>query len=256
MTVADKALAGPPSVDWAEDALLLDIDGTLLDIADTPDEVTVPPRLREDLSRLKGNFAGALALVSGRSLKTIDKLFAPLKLAAAGCHGAEIRPAAEAPEIARAAPIDRTLKQSLFALEAQFPGIIMEDKSYSVALHYRAVPQKGEVLLQAARAICAQEKTHGFDILHGKYVIEIKPANIGKGRAVKELLAQTPFAGRRPVFLGDDVTDEAVFAILGAFDGVGISVGRTMAGVRFVFRTPGEVRSWLHQLASAKVDGR
>ena len=242
---------GPFAIpDLHEVALLLDIDGTIVDIAPTPTAVRVTPALKAALTRLTGLTGGALALVSGRSLDGIDRLFAPLRLAAIGGHGAEFRPGhgetAQAREPRGLAP---ELRRRLRALAGN--GIVAEDKGFSVALHYRLAPERAPLIFDAVKAICAEPWDAPLEALPGKAVIEIKHAGFSKATGVRELMRHAPFAGRRPVFIGDDVTDETVFAILPDLGGIGFSVGRQVAGLAGCFETPGEVRAWLERLAPA-----
>ena len=134
--------------DLSRVALLLDVDGTLLDIAPTPQEVVVPRELPETLSRVRDRLDGALALVSGRMISEIDHFFAPLRLAAIGGHGAEMRPTAAGPIIAgRTTSLDAEFKQQLKDIACNHPGVLVEDKGYSLALHYRKVPKQGVALI-------------------------------------------------------------------------------------------------------------
>ena len=246
MTDIVPGLPAPP----AELAFLLDIDGTILDIAATPGQVRVPNNLRENLTRLDRLSGEALALVSGRSLQDIDRIFAPLRLAAIGGHGAELRPAKqEAPVAGRAAPLPSELRQRLAGVAALGTGIIVEDKGYSLALHYRLAPDLKDAVENAVAEICTLAPAGTLDVLPGKAVIEIKRVGFEKGIAVRELMRYPPFAGRRPIFVGDDVTDATVFAVLPEFDGVGFSVGRTFPGVTGCFAAPRDVRKWLAQIS-------
>jgi trehalose 6-phosphate phosphatase len=239
-------LPAPP----AELAFLLDIDGTILDIAATPAQVRVPNSLRETLARLDRLSGGALALVSGRSLLDIDRIFAPLRLAAIGGHGAELRPAKQAAPVAgRAAPLPSELRQRLAGVAALGTGIIVEDKGYSLALHYRLAPNLKDAVENAVAAICAKAPAGMLDVLPGKAVIEIKRIGFEKGAAVRELMRHPPFAGRRALFVGDDVTDASVFAVLPEFGGVGFSVGRLFPEVAGCFPAPRDVRKWLAQIS-------
>lgn len=237
-----------------ECAILLDIDGTILDIAPAPQEVRVPPTLRHTLSRLQKLTGGALALVSGRSLNDIDLMFAPLQLAAIGGHGAELRPAAGGERQVRAGSLSPALKRKLAALTELAPGILVEDKGYSIALHYRLAPGQGANLHAAAAAICAQMAPGSVAILPGKLVVEIKPLGISKALAVRQLMNYPPFAERHPIFIGDDTTDEAVFDVIPDFGGLGFSVGRVVPGVNGHFATPADVRSWLARIAAGRGD--
>jgi trehalose 6-phosphate phosphatase len=238
------------SIDPTEFAILLDIDGTLLDIAATPHDVRVPPALRKTLATLKERTNGAIALVSGRSLSDIDLIFAPLKLSAVGGHGAEIRIGANGKANGvQSRFLDRKTRSRLIEVAEVDEGVIMEDKGYSVALHYRLAPDKKRAIEDAVAAICGELPAGTVEVLPGKAVIEIKKSGFNKGTALRALMTQQPFAGRKPIFIGDDVTDEAAFAIVPEFDGLAISVGRMVPGVAQRFETPGDVRRWLERIA-------
>jgi trehalose 6-phosphate phosphatase len=238
------------SIDARQVAFLLDIDGTLLDIALTPHDVRVPSSLRKTLAALQEHTAGAVALVSGRSLSDIDLIFSPLKLSAVGGHGAEIRvtPTSKA-NGAHSRFLDKKTRSRLIEVAEFDEGVIMEDKGYSVALHYRLAPDKQGAIEDAVAAICGELPAGTVEILPGKAVIEIKKGGFNKGTALRDLMAHPPFAGRRPIFIGDDVTDEAAFAVVPEFDGMAISVGRMVPGVSQRFETPGDVRRWLERIA-------
>ncbi len=238
--------------DLRQCAILLDIDGTLLDFAPSPRQVRVPADLRRTLARLKELTGGALALASGRSLADIDLIFAPLELAAIGGHGAEWRTAPGGEVTMRAEPLPAALKSKLTALSALGPGVLAEDKGYSLALHYRLAPEKAETVRSAIEAICAEAAPGTVEVLPGKLVIEIKPAGINKAEAVRELMKFRPFARRKPIFIGDDVTDEPVFGVVAELGGLGFSVGRVAATVNGRFAQPQSVRAWLAQLAAGR----
>jgi trehalose 6-phosphate phosphatase len=238
------------SIDPSQVAILLDVDGTLLDIALTPHDVRVPSTLRKTLAKLQERTDGALALVSGRSLSDIDLIFAPLKLSAVGGHGAEIRVSPNSK--ANGTPsrfLDRKTRSRLIEVAEVDEGIIMEDKGYSVALHYRLAPDKKRAIEDAVAAICGDLPEGAVEVLPGKAVIEIKKSGFNKGTALRDLMAHAPFAGRKPIFVGDDVTDEAAFAVLPEFDGMAISVGRMVQGVAQRFEAPSDVRRWLEHIA-------
>lgn len=230
-------------------ALLLDIDGTLLELAPTPRDVVVPPKLGAMLQNLYERTSGALALVSGRSLTDIDVIFAPLQFPAVGGHGAEMRLSADNEAVAsRAPPMDNDLKRRFTAIAALSPGILLEDKGYSIALHYRLAPQFERTIYEAVSAIRADLPHAPFEVLPGKSVCEIKPLGFTKATGVRELMMHEPFAGRTPLFIGDDVTDESVFEIMPSFKGVSFSVGRRAHGVNGHFNKPKDVRAWLAHL--------
>jgi trehalose 6-phosphate phosphatase len=231
-------------------AFLLDIDGTLLDLAPTPREVWVPPGLADTLSQLIGRSSGALALVSGRSLNDIDLIFAPAVFPAVGGHGAEMRLTPDSEAVAtHAPPMDKDLKRRLAAIAKLAPGILVEDKGYSLALHYRLAPQAEQAIYQAVARLRADLPSAPIEVLPGKCVCEIKHSGFTKATGVRELMVRDPFKGRRPLFIGDDVTDESVFAIMPDYNGLSFSVGRRAMGVDGHFDTPAGVREFLARLA-------
>jgi trehalose 6-phosphate phosphatase len=240
--------------DLRECAILLDIDGTILDLAPTPREVWVPPPLRQTLARLQELTGGALALVSGRLLDDIDLIFAPLQLAAIGGHGAELRPLPGAEAQKRAGSLSPELKRALATLTELGPGILLEDKGYSLALHYRLAPDLGPVLQAGVARICAQAPLGTIEILPGKSVVEVKPARVSKAAAVGELMKFPPFHNRHPIFIGDDVTDEPVFGVISHLGGLGFSVGRIVPGVHGHFERPEDVRAWLARIVADRGD--
>src|ERR1700741_1379479 len=236
-------------------AVLLDIDGTLLDLAPTPREVWVPPGLAKTLNRLLARNNGALALVSGRSLNDIDLIFAPDQFPAVGGHGAEMRidPDSEAVP-AHAPPLDKELKRRLAAIAKLSPGILLEDKGYSLALHYRLAPHAESAIYEAVSLIRADLPEAPIEVLPGKCVCEIKHSDFTKASGVRELMTRAPFKGRRPLFIGDDVTDETVFAIMPDYDGLAFSVGRRAKGVAGHFDSPSDVREFLAHLLDDERD--
>jgi trehalose 6-phosphate phosphatase len=230
-------------------AILLDIDGTLLDLAPTPREVWVPPGLSKTLNRLLARTSGALAMVSGRSLNDIDLIFAPDQFPAVGGHGAEMRVAADSESVAtHAPPMDKELKRRLAVIAKLSPGILLEDKGYSLALHYRLAPHAEKAIYAAVSLIRADLPNAPIEVLPGKCVCEIKHSGFNKATGVRELMTHEPFKGRRPLFVGDDVTDESVFAIMSELGGMAFSVGRRAKGVAGYFDDPGDVRAWLAHL--------
>ncbi|MGH6769967.1 MAG: trehalose-phosphatase [Xanthobacteraceae bacterium] len=232
-------------------AILLDVDGTLLDIAATPHDVRVPERLKGALSKLRERTNGAVAFISGRPLAELDRLFAPLRIAIVGGHGAEIRINGTDTPTKISVGIGADLRNQFEALTSKLAGVLLEDKGYSIALHYRLAPQHADVLREGVAAACAAYPSASIEVLPGKAMIEVKPAVFSKGSGVRTLMHHAPFAGRRPVFVGDDVTDETVFAMLPEFDGLGYSVGRRIKGLAGCFPRPIEVRTWIYQLAEA-----
>jgi len=249
MTVAPL----PPIPGLGDLAILLDIDGTILDIAPMPQNVVVPASLRGTLGRLSVLTDGALAFVSGRSLDDVDRLFAPLRLPAIASHGAEFRlvPGDQSdggPTLALEPP----LKTKLDAVAELGPGIIVEDKDYAIALHYRLAPEKETAVREAVAAICADQPS--IEVLPGKYVLEVKKQGFSKATGVRNLMKHPPFAGRRPIFIGDDTTDESVFAIMPEFGGFAFSVGGAAGVVDGHFEGPPAVRDWLATIAGGEAN--
>jgi len=242
------ALTAFTRLDLRQIALLLDVDGTLVDIAPTPHEVHVSEDLCRSLARLSELTDGALALVSGRPIADLDKLFAPLKLAAIGGHGAEMR-LPDGKRVSSVTPLPPALRRRLGEVAAPGSGTLIEDKTYSVALHYRKAPQQEARLREHIAAVRAEFPGEALEVLPGKAMFEIKRPGVDKGAAVRALMTHAPFAGRRPVFIGDDVTDESVFAILSALGGVGFSVHRHFEGLAGIFDSPEDVRCALRELA-------
>ena len=238
-------------------AILLDIDGTLLDLMPTPREVWVPPGLATTLNRLMVRTGGALALVSGRSLNDIDLIFAPDQFPVVGGHGAEMRIEPDSDSVdANAPPLDKELKRRLAAIAKLSPGILLEDKGYSLALHYRLAPHAEKAIYAAVSLIRADLPNAPIEVLPGKCVCEIKHSGFTKATGVLELMNHEPFKGRRPFFIGDDVTDESVFAIMPDLRGLAFSVGRRAKGVAGHFDEPSDVREWLAHLLDDETDPR
>ena len=230
-------------------ALLLDVDGTLVDIAPTPDAVHVPEDLCRTLEQLLDLTGGALALVSGRPIRDLDKLFSPLLLPAIGGHGAEMR-LGDGAVMSMTAALPDALRRRLAEARHFDPGIVVEDKGYSVALHYRNAAAAEQRLRRHIEAVREEFGGEALELLPGKALFEVKRSGVDKGAAVGRLLDYAPFAGRKPVFVGDDVTDETVFAALPALGGMGFSVQRPFAGLSGIFGSPAALRAALARLAA------
>jgi trehalose 6-phosphate phosphatase len=243
-----------PHRDWA---LFLDIDGTLLELAPTPTEVVVPPDLPELLRKLQLRLGGAVALISGRSLADIDALFPSVALTAAGQHGAEIRVAGVATE--RLGPADGVLAglmARVSAFAAAHPGILVEDKGMTIAVHCRQVPGYQAELGRFLTDLAA-EHADLLETIRGHRVFEIKPRNLSKRTAVEHLMRIAPFAGRLPLFIGDDRTDEDGFAAARALGGHAIRVGPDGPGPDWAtiatwrMADPARVRAFLADVAQS-----
>jgi trehalose 6-phosphate phosphatase len=251
--VVGRLSSGGPQLPRPEDlatiALLLDVDGTILDTAITPGGVVVPSSLRSSLGELHAKSAGALAFVSGRMIRNLDALFAPLRLPAIGGHGAEMRLSSDdATRTRQAVTIGRPLRDLIASAVTFDPRVILEDKGSSLAVHYRLAPHLEQTLKAKIAAIITRTAARDLEVMHGNAVIEVKPTGFSKGEAVRDMMKNPPFAHRKPVFVGDDTTDESVFRVLPMLGGVGYSVERLIIGANGTFNSPREVRCWLARL--------
>lgn len=240
-----------PVLPLASTALFLDVDGTLIDIAPNPGAVVVPPSLLRDLKRLQQRLDGALALVSGRTIEDLDHLFAPVRLRASGVHGAEFRfePDGRIEMLVETLPVE--VWSRLLELLTRYPGTFAENKAFSFAIHYRAAPTVGPDLRRELEAFLADRVELGLALMPGHFVFELKRPGINKGAAITRFLDQPAFRGRRPVFLGDDVTDRPGFDLVTSRDGLAYAVTAQVAGVAGTFPDPAAVRHWLAALAAA-----
>jgi len=251
MTLEAKSTDEPaalPKIDFAHDALLLDVDGTLLDIAPTPDAVWVPESLREDLRKLNVLFEDAIAFLSGRPVSDIDNRFLPLRLTTAGCHGAEMRLHENGVVKQSAQPLPLAILALFKDIEARFPGVMVENKIYTLAFHFRGAPDAEAPLLALLQERLAK-LPRDFELLQGKAVAEVKSGVFNKGKALRQIMRERPFVGRRPVFFGDDTTDVDALEALREFGGVGISIGHLLPGASGMISTPGKLRGLLSDLA-------
>jgi len=245
--VTESIQPGRPSIPESPWCLFLDVDGTLLDMAPTPDAVRVDAPLVELLRRLEGACGGALALISGRQIVQLDALFSPLLLPAAGIHGFERRNAQG--QFFRPDHVGNGLEHLRYEvtrLGRTLHGVLLEDKGCAFALHYRQAPNLEETLrLRLARLV--SETLPGFELLEGNHVVEIKPVEHNKATAIEAFMQEDPFSGRTPIFIGDDTTDLDGFTAVRRFDGVAVAVGSRIPGqVRLA--DPQDVREWLTAL--------
>lgn len=234
----------PPeaSLEWA---FFLDVDGTLVGLADTPNAVRVAPPLLDLIGSLHRHSGGALALISGRMIADLQARIGLRQLPMAGLHGLERRDSAGRLWIHAAPPATKiTIKEALAPIIARHPGLLLEDKGLTLALHYRlARAMAGYVHQVMARFASAADQ--GLELQRGKYVVEIKPAGIDKGSAIAEYLAEFPFTGRRPVFIGDDLNDEHGFAEVNKRNGISIKVGPGHTCARYRLADVASVHAWL-----------
>jgi trehalose 6-phosphate phosphatase len=244
---ASSFVDSPPKLDRLA-ALFLDVDGTLLEIAARSDLVQVPPELPALLGNLCAERGGALALISGRPLAELDQLFQPWCGAAAGVHGVERRRVdgtfAGHTDVAAAVALDQ-IRPRLTAFACARSGLLLEDKHGALALHYRAAPERAAEVRALAETLCRQAGS-ALRLIVGKMVIEFQPRGANKGAAIAAFLSESPFLGRRPIFLGDDATDEDGFAEIARRGGVAIRVGKP-AKTRASYALPSvaAVLAWL-----------
>ncbi len=237
-----------PRADWA---LFLDFDGSIVDIAPTPDSVVVPETLPPLLAALRETLGGAVAIVTGRPIAQINASLGAAVPAVAGLHGLERRRADGA--VVRPPPNDdpRRVRAPLEAFAAAHPGILLEDKRYSLALHYRLAPSLEDACRDVLHSALG-DGAEGWEILEGKMVLEIRPRGFNKGAAIEAFLGEAPFLGRIPVFCGDDTTDEDGFAVVNAQGGVSVRVGQRSA-TRAAARvdTVADLLDWLARIAGS-----
>ena len=229
-------------------ALFMDFDGTLVEIADTPGAIVVPPSLPRLFARLTKRLQGRVAVISGRSLADLD-LYLPVPgLAKSGSHGVELRTTAGMRAV-DPHPMLGLARTRLERFAARDAGLMVEDKPSGLALHYRLAPQHGA----AARALVAElAKETGLAVQHGHMVAELRPAGFDKGHALRALMAEPPFAGARPVFIGDDQTDEHAFRASDALGGAGVLVRESRdTAARYFLPSVTAVREWLEAYADA-----
>lgn len=226
-------------------AWFLDVDGTLLEIARHPDLVTADRALLRLLKRLDKACDGAVALISGRSLQQLEAIFNPLTLATGASHGLELRtPSGDVRYLGQAVPPREADRIAAFAAEHE--GLLLERKTMSMSVHYRERPDLENLVLETLQAI-HKDVDNEFRLLRGKMVVEITPAAANKGSAIRTFMEMPPFAGRRPVFVGDDVTDEDGFIVVNEMDGISVRIGNSPdSAARWYFSSTTELREWLH----------
>ncbi len=255
-SVADDTLPPPPLLHEAGRwAVFLDVDGTLLDFHDDPAGVVVSAPLLATVRDLHAALGGALALVSGRGLDDLDRLFGRPGWAMAGLHGLQLR---GSDGRRHDQPIDTAmrarLQQRAEALLATLDGVQLEDKGAAIALHCRRTPERFDAMRDAARELA--EGLPGYELQAGSLVMEIKPDSMDKGKAVEQLLHRAPFASRTPIYLGDDLTDEHAFEAVRAAGGWAIRVGdRTPTAAQFTLPHTAAVQDWLQRVLETLTQG-
>lgn len=238
----------PPPIDPLRDALFLDLDGTLAEIAPTPEQVTISPAMRDALAAAAGRLERRMAVVSGRNLDDVDRLVGLPTICLAGVHGLERRLASG--ELARAIPSSGLVqaRAKLAALAKRQPRLLIEDKGLGIAVHYRLAP---DLALAAERGAREVAEAHGLVVQPGKMVVEVREHGADKGVAVHDFMALPPFRGTRPIFVGDDHTDEAGFAVAQALGGYGVLVGEARETAA-IYRLPdvAAVQLWIEAIGT------
>lgn len=235
--------------------LLLDFDGTLIEFAATPAAIRVPPALLSLLDALRTTLDGALAIVTGRALEDIDHHLAPLQLPAAALHGmvrrdGEGRVSCTSSAASFAAQAAR-IRQRLLAWVTAFPGLLLEDKGLALALHFRGY-QGNAAQLHALMSELRSLLSPDMELLQGELVVEVRPRGSDKGTAVEAFLAEAPFKGRVPVYLGDDLGDLPAMTAVKSYGGMAIAVGERIAAP-WQLRTPADARTWLGEVLAERL---
>lgn len=227
-------------------AFFFDVDGTLLDIKPEPGDVIAGETLKTDLIHLAQCARGAVALVSGRKIEDLDRIFFPLTLPASGMHGAQIRRSNTIEFLASDEDI-RKARPEVEGFAARFPSLFLEDKGMTLAVHFRKCPELSEIVRVELSVIGSK---YGLALQEGKMVVELKPDLFDKGTAIKAFLAVSPFMGRKPVFFGDDLTDEKGFDVVNAFGGVTVKIGASSmrTSARYQLSDPEDLRLLLRQI--------
>jgi trehalose 6-phosphate phosphatase len=246
VTQAADTHARYPTLSGGQYAFFFDVDGTLAAIQSRPEAVFIPEQVIAQLQQLSALSQGALALVSGRPIEQLDALAAPWYGPAAGVHGAERRDAeGNLQRISLPVEVEQTLRAELQDAMASWPGTQLEVKGMAFALHYRQAMQHEQDVMRLAEQ--SVKRFPGLALQPGKCVVEIKPAGIDKGAAISDFMQQPPFAGRTPVFIGDDLTDEKGFLAVNARQGVSIKVGEGSTQAHYRLHDVDAVYGWLER---------
>lgn len=237
----------PPLIsDLAGHAFFLDFDGTLIDIAARPGYAHVPAATTGAILRLRDRLCGALAIISGRDIASIDEYFSPHVLPVAGVHGL-LRRSVDGQVYDRGGSRDfEDIRAEIRSMVGHAPGVLIETKQGAVAIHYREAPQAALVCQGAAFTIATRHPD--LHVLEGKMVVELKSRSHDKGTAILAFMAEQPFSGRKPVFIGDDTTDEDGFRVVNALGGISVRVGAGNSAAAFRFPNTAAVVAWLTRL--------
>ncbi|MGZ8997784.1 MAG: trehalose-phosphatase [Allosphingosinicella sp.] len=239
------SLLPPPPDLLTGAALFLDFDGTLVELAETPDAIRVKPGLGGLLERLGGRLQGRLAVISGRSLADLDRHLDCRALFVSGSHGLELRPPGGEPSPIEVPPGLEAIRSAVLRFAQDKDGLLVEDKPAGIALHYRQAPGSAD---EVHRFMAALAGTWGMRVQRGAMVVELRPKGADKGDALRSIMAEPDFAGARPVFVGDDLTDEHGFEAAASLEGAGVLVGPERAtAALFRLADVAAVSDWLDQ---------
>ena len=246
--------APPPLAEGC--AIFLDIDGTLLELAPAPDAVHVDPALATLLPRVRRKLGGALALITGRSISDVDRLFAGFRMPVAGQHGCERRDTLGKLHLhAHATQTFQKLRTLFTDFARTHAGLLLEDKGSTLALHYRKAPQLAAKVYKTMSESVAASGTTMYRLQPGKELLELRPGDRDKGTAIRDFMAERPFKGRCPVFIGDDHGDEHGFKVVDALGGWSIKVGPGTTLARYRLPDVTAVRAWLGELVKEDMPG-
>jgi trehalose 6-phosphate phosphatase len=237
----------PPRLEGA--ALFLDFDGTLVELADSPEAIRVPGDLQFLLGRLCEALGKRVAVISGRSIADLDRHLAGTGLAMSGSHGLELRFPGRAEATVAPPPGLESARQAMRRFAEADPGLLVEEKPASIALHYRLAPERAD---EAREFLGDLARRTGLTVQPGKMVMELRPAGADKGDALRKMMTEPPFAGARPWFVGDDLTDEDAFAAAAELGGAGVLVGSAReTAAKWRLGGVAAVAAWLHGVAGA-----
>ncbi|MBU2675733.1 MAG: trehalose-phosphatase [Gammaproteobacteria bacterium] len=240
----------PKQIHRDTSAIFLDVDGTLVEIRDRPEDVHADTELISLLEELLALFNGAVALVSGRSIKDIDRIFGGVVFPAVGAHGAELRQATTIAGAQPPEPLPEQVIERLQVFAEPYDGLQLEHKQGGISLHYRRAPELAPQCRLLVGELMSQLETD-FRLIEGKMVFEIAPRQHNKGEAIRQLLGTETFKDRTPVFVGDDVTDEDGFTVVNALDGQSIRVGDDApTKARYALDDVADVRDWLASIVA------
>jgi trehalose 6-phosphate phosphatase len=242
-----SSLPPPPAYLLDDAALFLDFDGTLIELAERPDAIRVPPQLAATLDRLRQRLGGRLAIVSGRALADLERYVPASDIVFCGSHGLELRLADGSRLPLDLPPGLENVRERVRRFARERDGLLSEDKPAGIALHYRQAPEQAEAVADFVEGLARDEE---LVVQHGNMVVELRPEGADKGDAIRHLMREAPFRGARPIFVGDDLTDEHGFAAVADLKGAGILVGAEReTAAQYRLPSVAAVADWLERAA-------